>query len=190
MPNKKILDNLIVKQPFEFRRSGWQSSFFIEMTKKQSESLEQQHNLLREQGREASIQLPPHHSLQGGVAGTIGALFAYRNDEAKMRDVYYLAGLVDCLINQVNPILRTAMLRDVFNKVHDLKNRLRVSWSSTLDHVLLPIDTVFFNEMEYRRNLATADTLKALYKTIEDGTQEMFDILSSEYVFYCPHRQT
>jgi len=101
--------------------------------------------------------------------------------------VYYLAGLVDCLINQINPILRTAMLRDLFNKVQQLRNELAVRWPGTLDHVLLPIDMALFNEMEYKRNLATAKTLKSLYKTIEDGTQEMFDILSLEYAFYCPY---
>ncbi|MBW2021581.1 MAG: hypothetical protein JRI51_01690 [Deltaproteobacteria bacterium] len=183
----KAPDNIIVKEPLEFRSADWQLGFFIQMTKRQSEWLEEQRNSLHKQGKKGINQLPPHHCLQGGVAGTIGALFAYRHDEEKMRKVYYLAGLVDCLINQINPILRTAMLRDLFNKVQQLRNELAVRWPGTLDHVLLPIDMALFNEMEYKRNLATAKTLKSLYKTIEDGTQEMFDILSLEYAFYCPY---
>jgi len=182
-------DNIIVKDPFEFRRPDWQSAFFLQMTKKNSKLLEEQRNIFFSQGKLGIKELPPHYSLQGGVAGTIGALFLYRNEEEKMRKVYYLAGLVDCLINQVNPILRTAMLRDMYNRVQRLRAELGVRWVGTLDHVLLPIDGIFFNEMEYKQRLATARTLKALYGVIEEGTQEMFDILSLEYVFYCPNRK-
>ncbi len=182
-------DNIIVQRPLEFRWSDWQSGFFMQMTRKSSAWLEEQRHALHAQGKTGVAQLPPHHSLQGSMVGTIGALFAYRHDEEKMRKVYYLAGVVDCLINQVNPVLRTAMLRDMYNKVARLKNELGVKWAGPLDQVLLPIDGIFFNEMEYKRRLATAETLKALYGVIEEGTQEMFDILSHEYVFYCPYRK-
>ena len=186
---KQAPDNIIVRDPFEFRRSDWQSGFFLQMTKRNSEWLEEQRYTLFSQGKTGIGQLPPHYSLQGGLAGTIGALFTYRHEEEKMRKVYFLVGLIDCLINQVNPILRTVMLRDLYNKVQQLRTELGVRWAGTLDHVLLPIDGIFFNEMEYKRHLATASTLKALYGVIEEGTQEMFDILSVEYVFYCPYRK-
>ncbi|RLB21101.1 MAG: hypothetical protein DRG76_09720 [Deltaproteobacteria bacterium] len=186
---KAAPDNLIVKQPLEFRRADWGLGFFIQMTRRQSEWLEAQRNALYSEGKEGIRQLPPHYSLQGGVANTIRALYTYRHKEEQMRRVYFLAGLVDCLINQVNPILRTAMLRDLYNKVQDLRAELSVTWHGTLDQVLLPIDSAFFNELEYRHSLATAQTLKALYTAIEEGTRQMFDILSLEYVFYCPYRR-
>ena len=182
-------DNLITRRPFEFRRSDWQSGFFLQMTKSNSQWLEEQRSALYCRGKTGIDQLPPHYSLQGGMAGTIAALFAYRHEEEKMRKVYYLAGLIDCLINQINPILRTAMLRDVYNKVQRLRGELGVRWPGALDQVLLPIDGLFYNEMEYKHRLATAETLKALYNVIEEETQEMFDILSLQYVFYCPYRR-
>ena len=103
-----------------------------------------------------------------------------------MREIYYLAGLVDCMINQVNPILRTDLLRDLYKKVFQMKEKLGVQWHGPLDQVLLPLDFHFHNESEYRAALNNARTLKELYSTIKEGTEEMFDILSFEYVFYCP----
>jgi hypothetical protein len=113
-------------------------------------------------------------------------MFIYREEEERMREIYYLAGLVDCMINQVNPILRTDLLRDLYNKVFMMKKKLNVHWHGSLDQVLLPIDFHFHNEAEYRAVLNKARTMKELYDTIKEGTAEMFDILSFEYVFYCP----
>ena len=179
-------DNIITEKPFEFRRSDWGSGQFIQMLKSQSERLEKERKTRYGKGSGKAAQLPAHFSLSGGLASTIRALFSYREDEEKMREVYYLTGLMDCLINQVNPILRTALIRDVYRRFYELKNKLGVNWFGPLNQVLLPIDSVFFNELEYRKNVSTAATLKDLYWAIERGTQDMFDVLSHEYVFYCP----
>jgi hypothetical protein len=131
-------------------------------------------------------ELPPHFVLKGGMAFTIRSLYAHRHVEECMREVYYLAGLMDCMINQVNPILRTDLLRSVYKKVLSMKEELNTHWYGSLDHVLLPIDSQLFNESEYRSAIREADTLKALYQSIRAGADEMFDILSLEYVFYSP----
>ncbi len=184
--SKKPPENLIVERPLEFRRSDWGSGQFIQMLKSQSEKLEEERKNQYARGGKGIAQLPAHYSLSGGLAHTIRALFAYREDEKRMRQVYYLTGIMDCLINQVNPILRTALIRDMYRKFYELKDKLGVNWFGPLTQVLLPIDSVLFNELEYRKNLATAGTLKDLYAAIEKGTQDMFDVLSQEYVFYCP----
>jgi hypothetical protein len=93
---------------------------------------------------------------------------------------------MDCMINQVNPVLRTDLLRDMYKKVFSMKESLNVFWYSPLDHVLLPIDSQFYDETQYRTAVNRAESLKDLYETIRNGTDEMFDILSLEYVFYCP----
>jgi hypothetical protein len=113
-------------------------------------------------------------------------MYAYRENEEKMREVYYLMGLADCMINQVNPILRTDLLRDMYKKVFEMREQLKVHWYGPLAQILLPIDSQFYNEFEYKASLTGARTLKELYQKIRIGTDEMFDILSLEYVFYCP----
>ena len=106
--------------------------------------------------------------------------------ETKMREIYYLTGLMDCMINQVNPVLRTDLLRNMYKKVFLMKEKLNVHWRGPLDQVLLPIESDYYDEFEYRSSLSRASTLKELYIAINRGTNEMFDVILFEYVFYCP----
>jgi len=174
---KKPLDNLICPRPWEFRKADWETIHFIQMLKSQSERLEQQREKI----------LPPHFSLNGGMAYTIRAIYANREDEERMREIYYLAGLMDCMINQVNPVLRTDILRAMYKKIFAMKEELNIHWYGHIDQVLFPIDFHLYNESEYRSLLKNACTMKELYAAIRKGTDEMFDILSLEYVFYCPN---
>jgi len=120
------------------------------------------------------------------MACTIQAMYANRHEEEKMRDTYYLIGLTDCMINQVNPILRTDLLRAMYKKVFAMKEALKVHWHGNLDQVLLPLDLEFFDDISYRTSLTKAETMKQLYAAIREGTDEMFDILSLEYAFFSP----
>jgi len=121
------------------------------------------------------------------MQSTIKGIFAHRDLEDKMRDVYLLAGLIDCMINQINPVLRTALLRDMYKKVFRMKKDLGITWHGPLNHVLLPIDPRLFDVLTYRDALAGAGNMKALYEKIREGTTEMFDTLSANYVFYFPN---
>jgi hypothetical protein len=98
-------DNLITRKPWEFRSAGWESGHFIQMLKSQSAKLEKHRKEVFERGTRVS-QLPPHFVLRGSMAYTIQGVYSYRTNEAKMREVYYLAGLIDCMINRVTPLLR------------------------------------------------------------------------------------
>lgn len=133
-----------------------------------------------------AASIPPHFPLDRGLASTIQAMYANRRDERRMRETYYLIGLTDCMINQINPVLRTDLLRAVYKKVFAMKADFNIHWHGSLDQVLLPIDSRFYNEGAYRSAIRQAVTLKDLYRTIREGTETMFDILSREYVFLCP----
>ena len=182
--SRQMPDNLITRKPWEFRHPDWDSVHFIQMLKSQARKLEQHRQELHEKGERGIRQLPPHFVLRGGMAPTILGIFRYRENEERMREVYYLAGLVDCMIHQVSPILRTGCLGDLYRKTLTLKTLLGVNWHGTIDHVLLPLDSLFFNDVEYRATLFRAGTLKDLFRSIREGTDEMFDILALEYCFY------
>ncbi len=184
---KKPAENIICSRPWEFRRADWETLHFLQMLRSQSVKLEQHRVKVLERGEKGVWNLPSHFLLNGGMAYTIRAIYANRADEAKMREAYYLTGLMDCMINQVNPVLRTDILRAMYKKVFSMKEALNIHWYGPLDQVLLPIDPQFYNEFEYRALLKNACTMKELYGAIRRGTDEMFDILSLEYVFYCPH---
>jgi len=158
------------------------------MLKSQSEKLEQHRKEVQEKGGEGIWHLPPHHVLRGGLACTIAGLYRHRENEEKMRDVYYLAGLVDCMVNQVNPVLRTGLIHGLYQKVMTLRTILGINWYGPIDQVLFPLDIQFYNELEYRQNLTETKEMSLLYQIIREGTDEMFDILSLEYCFYAPAR--
>ncbi len=170
-----LSETLICSGPWEFRKAEWETAYFVQMLKSQSAD--------RWGG---PYQAPNFFSLKGGRASTIRAVFSYREDEVRMRDVYYLMGLIDCMINQVNPVLRTDLLRAMYKKVFGMKKELDIHWYGPLDQVLLPIDPRFYNELDYRSKLSRASSMKELFEAIRKGTDEMFDMLSLEYVFYFP----
>ncbi|MFC1884580.1 hypothetical protein ACFL2O_07405 [Thermodesulfobacteriota bacterium] len=182
----KPSNNVITPEPWEFRRPHWETGHFIQMLRSQSDRLEKQYRETLKGGGNLNGGLPIHFTLNGGIAYTIRAIFVNREDKEKMLEIYYLSGLMDCIINQVSPILRTDLLRGMYKKIFNMKEKLNVHWYGPIDQVLLPIDSYFFNEFEYRASLKSARTLKDLYMTIRNGTEEMFDLLSTCYVFYCP----
>jgi hypothetical protein len=183
---RKSDGDLICAVPWEFRKADWETAHFVQMLKSQSVKLQKHRRDISERGGKGVWNLPSHFSLKGGMTYTIKAIYSNREDEKRMREAYYLTGLMDCMINQVNPILRTDVLRSMYKKVFSMKDTLNIHWYGPLDQVLLPIDSEFYNECEYRALLKKARTMKELYSAIRRGTDEMFDILSLEYVFYCP----
>lgn len=168
----------ISRKPWEFRRALWQTPEFVQMLRSSADQMEAS-------GSQSPI-LPPHFSLRGGTACTIRAMYANRGEEEKMRETYYVVGLTDCMINQVNPVLRTDILRAMYKKVFAMKEALNIHWSGTLDQVLLPIDHRLFDSLTYGTSIRRAGTMRELYRVIRRGTDEMFDILAREYVFYRP----
>ena len=180
-------ENIITSHPLEFRKARWESAHFIQIRRNQAALLEKTLGENRSNAVGRPAVLPPHTELSGGLFNTIAALFSHRADEASMREVYYLTGLMDCMINQVNPVLRTDLLRDMYRRIFKLREELRVGWyTRPLDRVLLPLDPMLFDEALYRRRVTQAATMKELYGVIRKGTSEMFEALSRHYSFYCP----
>ncbi|MBW1767586.1 MAG: hypothetical protein JRJ65_11110 [Deltaproteobacteria bacterium] len=180
-------DNVISLKPLEFRKADWETTRFVQMVRSNSAKLELHREAIYKKGDNGVVwQIPPHYSLTEGMAHTIRALYNYRENEEKMREVYYLIGLADCMINQVNPILRTDLIRDIYRKVFEMRKDLKIHWYGPLAQILLPVDSQFYTEFEYKASLTGAGTMRELYRAIKKGADEMFDILSLEYVFYCP----
>ncbi len=179
-------DNLITSRPLEFRRAFWDNSEFVMMGRAFSEDLEKRRGENLRAGRPGVSALPVHFVLRGSMAYTARGLYFHKENETSMREVYYLAGLVDCMINQVSPLLRTEAIRDLYRKIATLKQTLNVNWYGPIEQVLFPIDGPYYNFDEYRHSLAAAQTLQQLYGVIREGVADMFAILAAEYVFYTP----
>jgi|WetSurMetagenome_2_1015567.scaffolds.fasta_scaffold166946_1 hypothetical protein len=171
-------DDRITARPLEFRRPPWKSSHFIQVARSDWP------------GRNSPVleppEIPPHFVLKGSLADTILGIYIHRENEDRMKKVYYLAGLIDCLVNQVNPLLRTFLINDIYKKISLLKNALNLNWYGHIDRVLLPLAPGLYDQERYREGISCSRTLKTLYSLIMQGTGEMFDILSQEYIFFTP----
>ena len=175
---KDSTGRIISYSPWEFRKPIWRTFHFTQIPRIYVEKLSCD--------SKSFPQMPPHFVLKGGLTYTILSIYANRHDEKEMREIYYLMGLMDCMINQINVLLRTDLLRSMYKQVFAMKEKMNLHWHGNLDQVLLPIDSQFFNNLEYRSLLNRAGTMKELYQTIRQGTEEMFDSLSKNYVFFCP----
>ncbi len=178
-------NNLITTTPWEFRWSDGGSHFFSQVPKGQAASLKEGEVSC---GCEGLGPLAGSRHLKGGLACTVRALFLQRHNEEKMRQIYYLAGLVDCMINRRHPLLRTHHIRGFYGKIMTLKSVLCLNWYGSIDQVLLPVGEDDRFTREYPAALSRAETMKELYRIIREATDEMFDTLSRDYVFYAPGR--
>ncbi|MBN1849641.1 MAG: hypothetical protein JW932_13770 [Deltaproteobacteria bacterium] len=185
---EKESHNLITSKPWEFRRADWKTPYFIQMLKTQAIQYEKQRKAMGENNDLQSTAFTGYNMLKKGLAHTIQAIYLSRNNEESMRKIYYLAGLIDCMINQVNPLLRTDFIFDIYQKVTTLKKILNVHWYGDMDQVLFPLEGAFYDYGNYRETLKGAKTMKELYSRIREGTDRMFDVLSSNYTFYAPGR--
>ena len=183
-------DTLITTRPWEFRWSPWGGHYFILMTKSLARRLKEDHKRAVHNDNETIPGQPSGHvPLKGGMADTVRGIFRYRHHEIKMREVYYLACLVDCMINQVSPLLRTRHIRRIYEKTMTLKKILDVNWYGHLDQVLFPIHDHLYNEGPYRHSLSRAQSPEELSRLIRERSDHMFEILACEYTFYAPGRR-
>jgi hypothetical protein len=171
-------DDVIALRPWEFRKARWKSNHFIQMSRADWHEAKYLNR--------GPSEFPPHLILKDSLANTIMGIYYYRNNTERMKEVYYLTGLIDCLVNQVNPLLRTFLINGIYKKISFLKDVLDVNWYGHIDQVLLPIDARFFNHEEYRRAISRSESIKDLYDLIRQGTEKMFEILSLEYLFFTP----
>jgi hypothetical protein len=182
---EKDRNNLITTTPWEFRWSDGGSHFFSQVPKGHAAFFKTKGVPC---GCKDLTPLAGGRHLKGGLACTIQALFLQRHNEEKMRQIYYLTGLVDCMINRRHPLLRTHHIRGFYGKIMTLKSILCLNWYGSIDQVLLPGREVDRLIHDYPAALSRAETMKELYRIIREATDEMFDILSQDYVFYAPSR--
>ena len=183
------LDNLIAPEPLEWRRADWLTGYVMLCTREESKRFEA-HRLeaYRVQGHKHIGSVPNHFRLDGGYHYTAMGLFRHRDDEASMRRVYYLAGLMEAVTNAPSAILRTDLLRRVYQTIMEERERLGVVWRGHVRHFLLPLHADYYNSNLLFHRIGSAESLKDLYQKIQAETDAQFDILAQRYVFYLPER--
>lgn len=184
---RKKMSTLICARPVEFRWGEWASGPAWLCVRGESVAFETHRLESRRVPGHAHLQwLPNHVKLDGGSHDTVQALFRYRNDEKAMRRVYRLAGLMECVTRGVCPVLRSDLLRRVYQNIMDERNALHVVWRGSVDRFLLPL---YLHHGVVERLLALLkpmENLQKLFSLVERETAVQFDLLCSHYVIYVP----
>lgn len=179
--------NLITAQPLEFRKGEWLAGSAILCTRSESAKFEShRQKLVQSQERPYISLVPNHFTLDGGYHFTVAGLFRFREDEALMRRVYRLAGLMECVTKAPSPVLRTDLVRRFFRIINEEKEHLRVSWKGAVQDFLLPLFPCDYSPNIFLNVVRDASSLKELLLSIEQETNRQFDLLAGNYVFYVP----
>jgi hypothetical protein len=179
------MENLIVAQPLEWRRGDWVTGHALMCTREESKRFEAHRiEAYQVKGHKHIGFVPNHFKLDAGYHYTVMGLFRHREDEAMMRRVYYLAGLMEGVTNAPSPILRTDLLRRVYQSILEERERLGVLWRGHVRHFLLPMHADYYNPNLFYHHIVSAKSLKDLYQKIQAETDTQFDILAERYVFY------
>ena len=185
---RKADDNLICREPLEFRRGDWRRGQVLQCLRSESERYQTHRHQALANGHSHLRYVPEHFSLLGGCDYTLLGLYRWREREDLAREVYRLAGLMECVVNSTSPLLRTDLLRSLYKTIIDLRRRINVSWRGDSSQFLLPLHPHFYRRDKFFERIQQATTLKVLYESVEQETTIQFNLLSSEYVFYLPQR--
>lgn len=181
----KPANNLIAISPFEFRKSEWLSGNAVLCTRAESAKLEAQRRKSTPDRPPITI-VPNHVTLDGGYHYTCLWLFRFREDEKRMRRLYFLAGLMECVTKAPSPVLRTDLVRRFFKIINEERDQLNVSWKGNARNFLLPLHAGHYDPGVFIDAVSSAASLKELLAAIEKETDSQFDILAGNYVFYVP----
>jgi hypothetical protein len=177
--------NLIAVSPLEFRKGEWLSGSAILCTREESAKLESQRKKSTPD-RPLMTLVPNHRTLDGGYHYTCLWLFRLRDDEKRMRRLYRLAGLMECVTRAPSPVLRTDLVRRFFKIINEEREKLNVSWKGNVQSFLLPLRIEHYNPAVFLETIVSAPSLKELLSGIERETDSQFDLLAAHYVFYVP----
>ncbi|HYA03266.1 MAG TPA: hypothetical protein VEI04_09140 [Syntrophobacteria bacterium] len=185
---RKIEDNLICRQPLEFRRGDWHQGQVIQTLRADAEKYQAHRRQALAGGHRHLTFVPEHFDLVAGLDHTIMGLYRWRQGERHVREVYRLAGLMECVVNASCPLLRTDLLHSLYRAILELRQRLNVSWVGGSSQFILPLHPHLYERKRFFERIYQADTLKMLYEVVEQETTIQFNLLAAEYVFYLPQR--
>jgi hypothetical protein len=183
----KAAHNLIAVSPLEFRKAEWLPGNAILCTREESEKLEAQRRKTTPD-RPPITLVPNHLRLDGGYHYTALWLFRFREDEKRMRRLYWLAGLMECVTGVPSPVLRTDLVRKFFKIINEEREKLGVSWKGNVRNFLLPLHAEHYDPGAFMNTVSAASSLKDLLDGIERETNSQFDILADSYVLYVPEK--
>lgn len=181
-------DHIICQKPLRLRWGDWQTPHVIQVHVGSAAVYEDQRAEDLAAGRPLGHQMPAHFTLDGGMNETALALLRHRASEESLRQVSYLAGLMECLTNIPCAILRTDLIRRVYQEAQQLIREYNLNWRGRVGHFLLPVMEDAQDPKRLEKAVRDIDSLKDFFSTVRLITDQRHDALAKDFVFYFPRR--
>lgn len=181
-------EHIICQKPLRLRWGDWHTPHVIQVHVGSAALYEHQREQDLAAGRRLGYQMPSHFTLDGGMHETALALMRHRHSEESLRQVGFLAGLMECLINVPCAILRTDLIRRVYQEVQELSRQLGLAWRGRVGHFMLPVMEDAQDPKHLEIAVRDIDNLKGFFTTVRAITDRRYTALAKDFVIYYPRR--
>ncbi len=182
----RLPDNTLTDKPWRFRRAEWAAAQPLMCGLHQAALFEDHRREVYRPGHFHIRELPLGVPLEAGQVITIRGVFRHREAEENMRRVMFLAGLMEVMINHPCPILRTDLIRNVYQRLETLSADLGVVWRGQSNRFLPTLSPRLYHPNRLSGRLAVINNLQVFYDTLRAETDDQFDLVAKHYVFYVP----
>jgi hypothetical protein len=182
-------EHVITDSPMRLRWGPWRTGRIIQVHVGSAAGYEEYREECLQNGQDPSGRMPPHFSLDGGLQDTALGLLRHRDDAASQEEVLYLACLLEALVSAPSAILRTDLIRRVYQEVNQRSQSLGFRWRGGEGHFIPPVNQDAGDPHQFARLVAPLSNLQEFYAALRDYASQRYRILSKEYVFYYPARQ-
>lgn len=179
-------DHIICQAPYRLRWGDWRTAHPIQVHVAAAAIYEDQREEDLAAGRPLGGQMPMHFQLDAGLNDTAQAILRHRADEAALIEVGYLACLMEALVNTPCAILRTDLIRRVYQEVDRLSARLSLRWRGRAGHFVLPLNRDATDLDGFARRVAPLDNLQEFFAVLKEIARERHQDLAKNYVIYYP----
>jgi hypothetical protein len=118
--------HVITDSPMRLRWGDWRTNQIIQVHVRPAAQYEDQRAEMLAAGQGMPGQMPAHYSLDKGLRDTALALLRHRHRPEAQKQVIYLAALMETLLTAPCPILRTDLIRKVYQEVEQLGTQLGI----------------------------------------------------------------
>ncbi|MCB2226513.1 MAG: hypothetical protein KQH53_07520 [Desulfarculaceae bacterium] len=181
-------DYVITDQPMRLRWGPWHTGRVLLVHVRSAALYEEYREQCLEGGQDPSGQMPPHFALEGGTQDTALGFLRHRDDTEAQELVCYLACLLEALLNAPSDILRTDLIRRVYQEVGQLSDRLGFRWRGGEGRFIPPTNQDAADPRQFERMVAPVSNLQEFFALLKDYAVKRYTSLAREYVFYYPGR--
>lgn len=187
-PVCKEADNIICNGPLRLRWGDWRTPHPLLVHVQSAAIYEDFRTEALASGQDPAAQMPAGFTLDGGMTDTAMGLLRHRDNESSLIGVTYLSILMETLVNTPCAILRTDLIRRVYQEVDQLSKELNLRWRGRAGHFMLAMNEDATQPGHFERLVAPISDLQVLFTTLRHHAGDRYQSLKKSYVFYFPRR--